>query len=143
MKSSPLWSLIVVVFLPGFVAPQPLAAQACKDEIAMVETYRKDLTDFVAKTKQESLDDFVKEFHRKSGLTKLTLAVPLAGETVDCLDKATHDSAATKEQTDEYKAEQDKYSKLRDKMEQDRKVLKATEDDKNAKALMAKFDFAP
>jgi exonuclease VII large subunit len=122
--------------------PQLLSAQACKDEESMADYYKKDLAGLVATVKKESLLDFERAYHQKSSLTKLTLY----GSTVDgllrCLDKAAQDPTATKEEADAYKAKREAYAKLKDKIQQDRNALKATEAPKDAKALIEKFDFA-
>ncbi len=136
-------AVVCSLLTAAFSFPRSLPAQTCQDDEAMVENYRKDLMELVDKTRKESLEDFQKAFHQKICLTKLTLSLGLTQELVDCLDKATQDPTASKEQTDQYKAKRESYAKLHDKIEQDHKTLKGAEAPKDAKALMAKFDFSP
>ncbi len=124
------------------LCPHRLAAQACKDEEAMTDDYKKSMSDLVETVKKESLTDFEKAYHQKSSLTKLSLYSTMVDGLVGCLDKAAQDTTATKEQVDAYKAKREAYGKLKDKIQQDRNALKATEASKEAKALIAKFDLA-
>ena len=117
-------------------------AQQCGDQEAMVTDYKKDLGGLVETTRKESLADFEKGFHQKAFLTKLTFSLSMLNELVSCLEKAVADSTATKEQADATKAKLDTYTKLKDKVEGFRKKLKATDDPKEAKALIEKFDFS-
>lgn len=118
-------------------------AQGCEDDEAMVESYRKEITGLVDTTRKESLEQFEKSFHQKSCLTKLSLCLMLADELLNCLDKGGQDPAATKQQTDDYKAKRESYTKLRNKVSNDHKYLKAAETSKDAKALIQKFDLSP
>lgn len=122
--------------------PQPLSAQACKDEESMVDFYKKDLAGLVEKIKKESLQDFENAYHQRSSLSKLTLYGNTVDGLLDCLDKAAQDPTATKEQADANKAKRETYAKLKDKIRQNRDALKTTEAPKDAKALIEKFDFA-
>jgi outer membrane lipoprotein-sorting protein len=117
-------------------------AQQCDDDESMVTDYKKDLTQLVENTRKESLADFEKGFHQKTCLTKLTLSLSMLNELVSCLEKAVADSTATKEQADANKTKLDAYTKLKDKVEGYRKKLKATDDPKEAKALIEKFNFS-
>lgn len=108
----------------------------------MVADYKKDLTQTVETSRKESLAQFEKGFHQKSCLTKLTLSLSMLNELMSCLEKAAADSTATKEQAEANKARLAAYTKLKDKVEDYRKKLKATDDPKEAKALIDKFDFS-
>ena len=61
---------------------------------------------------------------------------------VSCLDKATQDTTATKEEIESYKAKRDTYTKLKEKLDESRKTLKAAADAKDAKALIEKIELA-
>lgn len=122
--------------------PQPLSAQACKDEESMADYYKKDVAGLVETVKKESLQDFEKAYHQKSSLSKLTLYGSNVDSVLSCLDKAAQDSTATKEQVDAYKAQHETYGKLKERIQQDRNALKSKEAPKDAKALIEKFDFA-
>ncbi len=134
--------LLVGAVLASILGQQPLLAQACKDEEAMVADYQKSITDLVDTVKKERLEDFLKAYHQRSCLTKLTLSLSVVNGLVGCLDKASQDTTATKEESEAYKAKRDRYAKLKDTVEQDRKALKATEAAKEAKALIEKFDLS-
>lgn len=123
--------------------PSMSLAQSCEDDEAMVESYRKDIASLVDTTRKESLAEFEKSFHQKSCLTKLSLCLSLADELLNCLDKAGQDPAATKQQAEDTKAKRESYTKLRNKVSDDHKSLKAAETSKDAKALIEKFDLSP
>jgi hypothetical protein len=122
---------------------QKFFAQGCRDEEAMVVDYTNGIVDLLATTRKESLADFEKGYHQKTMLTKLRLSAGMIDGLVECLQKASADTAATKEQVDAYKAKVERYTKLKGKLEADQKSLKAAADDpKAAKALIEKFDYA-
>jgi hypothetical protein len=134
--------LVAIAILVNALAPRPLFAQACKDEQAMVDEFKQGLVATVDTVKKESLDNFEKAFHQKTCLTKLTLAINVMDEVLNCLDKASQDASATKEQTAAYKAQKDSDAKLKDKLTQYKSQLKAIEAPKDAKALIEKFDLS-
>jgi hypothetical protein len=121
---------------------KPLFAQACKDEQAMVDEFKQGLLANVDTVKKESLDNFEKAFHQKTCLTKLTLSINAMDEVLSCLDKASQDASATKEQAAGYKAQKESDAKLKEKLTQYKSQLKAIEAPKDAKALIEKFDLA-
>lgn len=125
-----------------FFSPVRLVAQQCQDEEAVVVDYTKSLTELVETTRKEGLPEFEKSYHQKACLTKLTLCLGMMDELDGCLEKASVDTTATKDQMEAYKAKRAVYGKLKDEMEGDRKALKASEDSKAAKTLMEKFDFS-
>lgn len=136
--------VIVIALLTGaalscFLVPRPLFAQQCQDVEAMVQDYRKGLTELVETTRKETQSDFDKAFHQKTGVTKLGLCSMMVDELVSCLEKASEDSTATKDQVEAYKTKRTTYSKFKEKLEEDRKSIKAAEDSKTAKALMGKL----
>ncbi len=140
MKAIVGFSLLVALMIcPG---QQSLLAQVCQDEEEMVKTSLKDLTDLVDAVKKENVTDFQNHYHQKSYLSKATFLVSVIGGFVDCLDKAAQDSTATKEQVETYKAKHQTYTKLKSKVEEEKNALKSTEDAKNAKALIEKFDLS-
>jgi hypothetical protein len=141
MKHSTGTILSVGVAVLCLLAPQYARAQACKDEEAMVADYKKAMSDLVATVKKENLQDFQKAFHQKSCLSRLTFYSSVVNGLVSCLDKATQDPNATKEDVDAYKAKREIYTKLKDKIQNDRNALKAAEAPKDAKALIEKLDF--
>ncbi len=132
--------LMLGVALGFFLGPQRLRAAACTDDESMVADYKKSMADLVATVKKESLTDFERAFHQKSSLTKLTLSLSMLDGLLNCLDKAAQDTTATKDDVEAYKAKRETYGKLREKIQHERTALKATEDPKDAKALIAKFD---
>jgi hypothetical protein len=135
-------TLLIGLALGILLWPQPLSAQACKDEESMVDFYKKDLAELVGTVRKESLADFEKAYHQRSSLTKLSLYGSTVDSLLNCLDKAGQDPTATKEEVDAYKTKRETYAKLKAKIQQNRDALKATEAPKDAKALIEKFDFA-
>jgi lipopolysaccharide biosynthesis regulator YciM len=137
----------VTVFLLGILFAMALSAsrlqaQGCDDDEAMVLSYTKDLQGLVDTARKESLEQFEKSYHQRTGSTKLSLTLGMVKELEDCLDKAAHDPAATKEQTSASQSKHDKFAKLQGKVEQDQKVLKAAPEPKDAKATIERFDFS-
>lgn len=135
-------ALLLVLGSVCLILPRGAVAQACQDDESMVTANTKDLSDSVAAVRKESLDEFVKDFHQKSISFKLSLSSGMVEEVVDCFNKAAKDTTATKEQTDAYKAKSAAYAKLKAKIDQGVKGLKAATDPKQAKALIEKLDFS-
>jgi hypothetical protein len=119
-----------------------LAAQACPDGRAMSDFTVKSAADAAEAIKKESEAEFETKFHQKSFLNKLTFAINALGETVQCLDKASQDSAAPADQAAARSAK-DADTKLKDRLSQYKTSLKETTDPKSAKALIATFDLTP
>ncbi len=140
MRSTIKLILLVGACLGFFVAPPPLAAQACKDEEGMVTDYKKDMATMLTTVRKETLSDFEKAYHQKASATKLTFYGSIVGSLVECLDKAAQDPATPKEQLDGLRAKHDSFAKLKETIQHDRDGLKATQEPKDAKALIAKFD---
>ncbi len=139
------YAIRVVVFGVCFVSLLPsgrLFAQACKDEETMATADKKSLIEVIETVKKESLVDFQRGYHQKSCLNKLTFSSIAVNGLLGCLDKAVQDTTADKEDIDSYKAKRETYAKLKDKIEEDRKALKAAADAKDAKAVIEKFNYS-
>jgi hypothetical protein len=121
--------------------PAQLSAQVCKDEEGMVADYRTTVTDLVETVKKESLLDFEKAFHQKNVTTKLTLFGSMVDGLINCLQKRANDPTTLKEDADAAKGKIDAYSKLKDKIKQDRDAVKAAQSGKEAKALIEEFAY--
>jgi hypothetical protein len=134
--------LLVGTLMTVCVCGQPLVAQVCQGEEAMVDDYQKGLTEMVEKVKGESLEEFQKAYHQKSCLSKLNLGDSIMNVALECLDKASQNPATTKEQAKEIAAKRESHTALKGKVEQYRKELKAAESSKDAKALIAKFEIS-
>jgi len=139
--------VISIVVLTGAVwscvlGEQRLLAQGCQDEEAMVVDYKTGLIELVETIRKEGLANFEKAYHQKTMLTKLSLSAGMVDGLVECLEKASEDTAATKEQVDAYKAKRELYAKLRDKLQANQKSLKAADDSRAAKALIEKLDYS-
>jgi hypothetical protein len=115
---------------------------ACQDEEAMVADYEKGIAELISTVQKESLADFSRAYHRKSCLTKLTLATGILDTAAACFDQAVQDPATPKAQAEGYRAKRDAYAKLKDKLGHYRDSVKAAEEDRAAKALIEKFDLA-
>ena len=139
------WIVFALVLGSAFVlssGSSRLYAQVCKDEEGMVADYKKTVTDLAQTVKKESLLDFEKAFHQKNVMTKMTLFASTVEGLLSCLQKRANDPATLKEDADAAKGKIGAYNKLRDKIKQDREALKAAQTEKEAKALIEKFDFA-
>ena len=132
--------LLGMAIILGILCPQPVEAQACKDEQTMVDEFKQGLVTTVDTVKKETLDQFEKAFHQKTCLTKLTLCYNVMDEILNCLDKQSQDASASKDDAAAAKAKKEAYTKLKARLAQYRDQLKATEDPKSAKALIEKFD---
>jgi hypothetical protein len=132
---------IVAVGLADQKQKQAPAPPPCQDEETMVDNYIKDMTSLTATVKGENLVAFQRAFHRKTCLTQLTLCASMLDGAVACFEKAAHDPATPKDQVEGCKAKHDRYAKLKEKISHYRDTLKATENYKDAKALIEQFDF--
>jgi hypothetical protein len=135
-------TLLLGVAVAGSLAQRPVYAQACQDEETMVTDYQKSIGDLVATVKKESLQDFLRHYHRKNILSKLTLCPGIVDIAAECLTKAGSDPDASKQQKEQYKAKGEAYTKLKSKVVQYRDELKAAEPGKDSKALIEKFDLS-
>lgn len=142
MKHTIQVALVLGACLVSWLGPRPALAQACKDEEMMTSESKKTLVDVVEMVKKESLSDFKKAYHRNSCLNKLNFSLTAVNGLVSCLDKAVQDTTATKEDIDAYKAKREASAKLKDKMEEDRKALKAASEAEAAKAVIEKFSYS-
>jgi hypothetical protein len=129
-------------FLFGMSVRQSLLGQTCNDDEGMVKSYVQGITDLVSKVKQESLDDFEKDYHEQSCLSRLTLSLGVIDSLIACLNKAALDTTATKEQIAAIKSKLQSYVKLKSTLEQDRNTLKAAKDAKTAKSIIEKFEIS-
>ncbi len=118
-----------------------LLAQACKDPESVVTNVQQDLVDTVSTVKKESLSDFDAKFHQQATESKLSICLDTVNDLLSCLDKASHDTTATKAQLDAIKAKQAAYTKLKATLQEDNDSLKAAKDDKTAKAEIEQYDF--
>ena len=128
------------IFWISLLSPRPVFAQACQGDEAAADAFQKSLIELVSKVKKESLQEFQRAYHQRSGLTTLTLCYQAANDAMSCLEKAAKDPATAKEEVDADQAKREAYAKLRDKVEQDRNALKAAKAPQDAKALIGKFE---
>ena len=139
MKRGILTVILVGPLLIGLPILQSLHGQTCSDDEGMVKSYVQGITDLVGMVKKESLSDFVKDYHKQSCLTRLTLSLGIVNSLIDCLNKAAKDPAATPQQAAAIKGKLQNYVKLKSLLEQDRDTLKAAKDMKAAKSIVEKF----
>jgi len=133
-------ALLVGAGVGLFLAPRGVLAQACKDDLSMVDGSKQALMELTETVKKESLPDFERLNHQKSAVNKLNLHVSVLGGLVSCLEKAAQDTTAPKEQVDAAKAQHDASAKLLDKIQQERGAIKDAKAPKDAKALVEKID---
>lgn len=138
-------SITVLLLVPTLLFAQrreekKAPVEACKDEEGMVVEYRTRLAELVEQVRQETLEDFKKAYHQKSCLTMLTLYVGVLEGQLACLEQATKDEAATKQQRESYKAKLESSTALKAKLERYRDDLKAAKTADAAKPLIEKFE---
>lgn len=138
---------ILVVILAGpllFGLPihHSLLGQTCSDDEGMVNSYVKSITDLASTVKKESLDDFEKDYHERSCLSRLTLSLGILNSLMDCLNKAAKDTTATKEQIVAIQSKLHSYAKLKSELERDQGTLKAAKNPKAAKSVIEHFVIA-
>lgn len=136
-------SLVIGICVFTALVSRPLLAQACKDPESVVTNIQQDLVETVTTVRKESLSDFDAKFHQQATESKLSISLDTVNDLLSCLDKASHDTTATKAQLDAIKAKQETYTKLKTTLQQDSDSLKAAKDDKTAKAEIEKFNFGP
>ena len=141
MKCWMVFALILGSMLILPFGPPRLSAQVCKDEEGMVNDYKKSVAEMVETVKKESLLDFEKAFHQKSVATKLAFLGSMVDGYIGCLQKRASDPTTPKEDADVAKGKIDAYSKLKDKIKQDRDAVKAAPTGKEAKALIEKIAY--
>ncbi len=136
-------TLLVGAGVGLFLAPQPVRAQACKDDVSMVEASKQALVELTETVKKESLGEFERLNHQKSAVNKLTIHDSMLGELVSCLEKAAQDTTAPKEEVAAAKAQHDASAKLLEKIQHEQGAIKDAKVSKDAKALIEKLDLAP
>ena len=125
------------------VGPQHLFAQACKDEVEMVDGSKQALVTFTETVKKESVAAFETSDHQKSALNRITMHESMLGELVTCLDKAAQDATSTKVDATAAKNQHDATAKLLAKIKQQQGAIKDAKTPKDAKDLIGNLDLAP
>jgi hypothetical protein len=133
-------TLLVGAGVGLLLAPHQVLAQACQDEMSMVDSSKQALMELTETVKKESLQDFERLNHQKSVLNKLTVHDSMLGGLVSCLDKAAQDTTAPKEQAKAAKEQHDAAAKLQEKIQHARAAIKDAKAPKEAKALTEKLD---
>ena len=148
-------TLLVGAGVGLFLGPQQVLAQACKDEVSMVEGSKQALVELTETVKKESLPDFERFNHQKSAVNKLTIHNSMLGGLVTCLEKAAQDTTAPKEKVKATKAQHDASAKFQEKIQHDaaaklqekiqheRGAIKDVQVSKDAKALIENLDLTP
>jgi len=136
-------ALLVGAGVGLFLGPHQVLAQACKDEVSMVEASKQALVELTETVKKETLQDFQRLNHQKSVVNKLSIHNSMLGGLVSCLDKAAQDTTAPKEQVEAAKAQHDAAAKLQEKLQHARVAIKDAQVSKDAKALIEKLDLTP
>ena len=138
------WGIIFLLWTSVCVcAPHCVFAQACKDEVSMVDGSRQDLAGFTAEVKGESLPKFESSNHQKAAVSKLSMHDGMLGELIGCLDKAVQDTTLSKEDVAAAKTQYDAAVKLRAKIKEQHGAIKNAKTPSDAKALIGNLDFAP
>ncbi len=143
MKQARGFSLLVWVGVVFLLGSQYVFAQACKDETSMVDGSKQAMADFIDTVKKESVADFETMDHQKSAVIKLSLHEGMLGELATCLDKASQDPSASKNDSAAAKTRHDAIVKLQERLKQQEAAIKDQKDSKAAKALVEKIDLTP
>ena len=136
-------TLLVGAGVGLLLGPQPVSAQACKDEVSMVDGSKQAVVEFIATVKKESVANFETFDHQKTAVNRLGLHQSMLGELVSCLNKAAQDATSTKEDAAAAKTQHDAAVKLQEKVKQQRDAIKDAKESKDAKSLVEKIDLAP
>jgi hypothetical protein len=134
------FTLLAGIGVGLFLAPQPLRAQVCKDEVSMLDGSKQALVELTETVKKENLPQFEQSNHQKSAVNKLSVHTSMLGELVSCLDKAAQDSATPKADAEAAKAQSATSAKLLDKIQHEQTDIKNAKAPKDAKALIEKLD---
>lgn len=126
-----------------FIGPQQVYAQACKDEVEMVDGSKQALVSFTDTVKKESVAVFETSDHQKSALNRIAMHDSMLGELVTCLDKAAQDTTLNKEDAAAAKTQHDAAAKLLAKIKQQQGDIKSAKTPKDAKELIGNLDLAP
>ncbi|MFZ0959729.1 MAG: hypothetical protein WAO35_02405 [Terriglobia bacterium] len=125
------------------LAPQKVRAQACNDDLAMVEGSKQALVELKETVKKESLATFVSLNHQKSAVNKLAIHDNMMGELVSCLEKAAQDTTAPKEQAEAAKTQHDAAAKLLAKIKLERSTIKDASTPRTAKTFVENIELEP
>ena len=136
-------ALLVGASVSLIVGPQPVRAQACKDEVEMVDGSKQALVSFTDTVKKESFAVFETSDHQKSALNRISMHVGMLGELVTCLDKAAQDTTLTKEDAAAAKTQRDAAAKLLAKIKDQQGAIKNAKTPNDAKTLIGNLDVAP
>jgi len=138
------WPVIATALTSALLlasGPALLSAQVCQDEEVMVGDFTKALADLAETVKKESLADFEKFHHQRSAATKMSLLGGFVEGLLNCLQSHASDPATLKEDADAAKRKIEVYSKLKEKIKQDRDALKAAQTEKEAKTVIEKLSY--
>ncbi len=133
-------TLLVGTGVGLFLTPQLAHAQACKDEVSMIDGSKQALVELTETVKKESLPDFERSNQQKSAVNKLSIHTSMLGELVSCLDKAAQDTTASKADVEAAKAQRDASAKLLEKIQHQQSGIKDAKDSKDAKDRIEKLD---
>jgi len=133
-------TLLVGASVGFFIGPEWVFAQACKDEVSMLEGSTQAVVELTETVKKESLPDFERNNHQKSVVNKLALHDSMLGGLVSCLEKAAQDTAAPAADREAAKTQHDAAVKLQEKIRLERGAIKDAQAAKDAKALIEKLD---
>jgi hypothetical protein len=133
-------ALLVGASVGFLLGPQQVFAQACKDEVSMLEGSKQALVELTETVKKESVPDFERNNHQKSAVNKLMIHISMLQGLVSCLEKAAQDPSAPKAEADAARTQHDAAAKLQEKIQQERGAIKGAEASKDAKALVEKID---
>lgn len=108
----------------------------------MVDASKKVLMELTATLKRQSLPDLEQTNQQKRAVNKLRIHTGMLQGLVGCLDKAAHDTSASKADEDAAKAQHDAAAKLLEGLQHQQNDIRDANESKDVKALFEKLDFA-
>lgn len=141
MKRPWAFTVLATAVVGVLLLPRGVRAQACKDEVAMVDASRQDLVELTATVKKQNLPDFEQTNQQKRAVNKLRVHNGMLQDLVNCLDKAAHDTSVPKADADAAQAQHDASAKLLEKRQHEQNEIRDAKESKDAKTLIEKLDF--
>ena len=120
---------------------EPPPPPPCIAEEELIQSYRQQLTDLVAKVKTESLGEFERNYHQKTAESFLTFWSLGLDSTLECYNTALEDPSTTKEIKAEMETKLENSTGQGEKLDAKKETLKKARRPRNAKAAIEEFDF--
>ncbi len=120
---------------------EPPPPPPCIEEEGIIQSYRQQLIDLVAKVKSESLGEFERNYHQKTAENFLTFWSSNLDVILECYQKALEDPLTTKEIKAEVEPKLESSTGQVEQLKAKKEALKKARRPRNAKAVIEEFDF--